>query len=83
MAFGPLRKENGWELWPSCHPVSVGCVQEGRSQCTCRYHIVNDDRTTIESFGDFPSAEQRFCERAGGIPMVMGKTIWSTSVSKI
>jgi hypothetical protein len=69
-----LRKENGWELWQGFHPSSIGCSAEGREVCTCKYHIVNDERTEIHSFDDYLLAEKKFRELTGGLEFLLGKT---------
>lgn len=60
-----LRQHNGWELWSGVHPASIGCVAEGREMCEHKYHLVNEDRTQIESFDDWKKADTRFCEESG------------------
>lgn len=65
-----LRREKGWELWGSCHPLAVGCIADGREQCHCQYHIVNDDRTQCMGFESWKEAESRFIELTGAKSML-------------
>lgn len=70
-----LRAQNGWELWGGTHPASIGCFNEGREICDCAYHILNNDRTQIESFEDYASADTRYQELSGAQPLTVGNPL--------
>jgi len=65
-----LRKHGSWEIWESCHPASVGCASEGREQCHCKYHLVNEERTVILSFETWEEAEREFMARSGAPTLI-------------
>ena len=76
MGIAPLRKENGFQLWEGAHPSSLGCSAEGRQQCVCKYHIVDEERTQILSFEDYLQADKKFRELTGGLEFILGKHKW-------
>ena len=57
-----FRTSTNWQLWAGVHPKDIGCISEGREQCTCKYHIVSMDKTKIYSFDDWQEADQKFTE---------------------
>lgn len=60
-----LRKLNGWELWGSVHPASVGCVSEGKPQCDCKYHVIDEKRNVSIGFDNFKDADFKYRELSG------------------
>ena len=70
-----LREKNGWQLWGSCHPAAIGCIAEGRDQCDCKYHVIDEGRTTVHSFHEYKDAYAKFQELTGD-NFVLGKTPW-------
>ncbi len=60
-----LRQKDNLELWSSCHPLSVGCVAEGREVCDCGYHLINRTTNEIKNYDDFKEAEAEYCSLTG------------------
>lgn len=65
-----------WQLWggEGVHPADIGCVHDGRDQCSCKYHVVDKDRTEVFSFENWEEAEEKYCELSGEKKFIFGKT---------
>ncbi len=71
------KSDNGYFFYQGAgvHPLSTGCIEEGREQCTCLYHIT--DGTTQYDFEEYASAEKQWCILTGEEPFRLGKDKWS------
>ena len=63
-----LRKHNGFELWGNAYPMGNSCIE---NPCLCKYHLVDEKRTYIESFDDWQEADVAFCKKSGAQKMTM------------
>lgn len=71
----PILKQKDNVTWYSnCHPESIGCIADGRTQCECRYHITAGD--TQYSFEEYSEAEKKWCELTSDVPFQLGKNNW-------
>lgn len=66
-----LVKKGDWELWGSTHPITLGCLNDERQMCSCKYHLVNQVTKEIISYNSYPEVAQTFKEKTGEEPITI------------
>lgn len=66
-----------WYQGSGVHSCTVGCLNDGREQCTCQYHIT--DGVEQFSFDTYLEAESKWCELTNTKPFRLGKDKWNNN----